>query len=332
MKGALDWGRLLAAMLVVAIHTSPLGSFSAEADFVLTRILARLAVPFFLMCSGYFLLGEAGAAGRFGRFAHKTLLLYAGASLLYLPLNLYAGHLQGLGPADWLRLLLFDGTFYHLWYLPAVLLGAGLLLACRRLAWQWQLGLAAALYLLGLLGDSYFGLLRAVPPLQAAYQAMFQLFSYTRNGLFYTPLFLLLGALLRKPPARLERRAFWQNLAGLAVALLCLLAEGLALHNLGWQRHDSMYLALPAAMWFLFRLALSLPWRSAPAVRPLAAWVYILHPAVLVAWRGLAKALGWQAWLLDNSLLRYAAVCVLSFAAACVCRKAVDIYCCCLTK
>ncbi len=60
MKGALDWGRLLAALLVVAIHTSPLGSFNAEADFVLTRIVARLAVPFFMLCSGYFLLGEAG--------------------------------------------------------------------------------------------------------------------------------------------------------------------------------------------------------------------------------------------------------------------------------
>ena len=325
MKGALDWGRLLAALLVIAIHTSPLGSFNAEADFVLTRIVARLAVPFFMLCSGYFLLGEAGAApGRFRRFAHKTLLLYAGASLLYLPLNLYAGHWQGLGLADWLRLLLFDGAFYHLWYLPAVLLGAGLLVICRRLPWKCQLGLAAALYLLGLLGDSYYGLLAYLPPLQTAYQAMFQLFSYTRNGLFYAPLFLLLGAMLHQRPAALTARNFWLNMTGLAAALLCLLAEGLLLHRLGWQRHDSMYLALPVAMWFLFRLALSLPLSPAAALRTLAAWVYILHPAVLVAWRGLAKAVGWQAWLLDNSLIRYAAVCMLSMAAALVCQKLFD--------
>ena len=141
---SLDWGRLLAALLVIAIHTSPLGSFNAEADFVLTRIVARLAVPFFMLCSGYFLLGEAGAApGRFRRFAHKTLLLYAGASLLYLPLNLYAGHWQGLGLADWLRLLLFDGAFYHLWYLPAFLMGDGLLVICRRLTWKCHHWLAA---------------------------------------------------------------------------------------------------------------------------------------------------------------------------------------------
>lgn len=45
--GGLDRFRILAAVLVIAIHTSPLGSYSADADFFLTRILARVAVPFF---------------------------------------------------------------------------------------------------------------------------------------------------------------------------------------------------------------------------------------------------------------------------------------------
>ena len=77
---------------------------------------------------------------------------------------------------------------------------------------------------------------------------MFQLFSYTRNGLFYAPLFLLLGAMLHQRPAVLTGRNFRLNMTGLAAALLCLLAEGLTLHNLGWQQHDSMYLALPVAL------------------------------------------------------------------------------------
>ena len=47
-SGGLDWFRLPAALLVVANHTSPLLAFSPEADHVLTQILARVAVPFFL--------------------------------------------------------------------------------------------------------------------------------------------------------------------------------------------------------------------------------------------------------------------------------------------
>ncbi len=53
-NGGLDIFRLIAAFLVVAIHTSPLSSLNETADFILTRIIARIAVPFFLMVTGYF--------------------------------------------------------------------------------------------------------------------------------------------------------------------------------------------------------------------------------------------------------------------------------------
>ena len=40
----LEQFRIFAAALVVAIHTSPLMSLSADADFFLTRVLGRIAV------------------------------------------------------------------------------------------------------------------------------------------------------------------------------------------------------------------------------------------------------------------------------------------------
>lgn len=48
-QGGLDRYRLIAAFLVIAIHTSPLLSVNENADFFLTRIFARMAVPLFLM-------------------------------------------------------------------------------------------------------------------------------------------------------------------------------------------------------------------------------------------------------------------------------------------
>ena len=53
----IDIFRWAAAFLIVAIHTSPLASYSETGDFILTRVIARVAVPFFLMTSGFFLLG-----------------------------------------------------------------------------------------------------------------------------------------------------------------------------------------------------------------------------------------------------------------------------------
>ena len=82
----LDRARLAAALLVVAIHTGPLASYSAEGDFWLCRVLARLAVPFFFMLTGHFLARRAWRGT--GALWRRTALLYGAAVLLYLPLNL----------------------------------------------------------------------------------------------------------------------------------------------------------------------------------------------------------------------------------------------------
>ncbi|NLM03852.1 MAG: acyltransferase, partial [Clostridiales bacterium] len=56
--GGLDYFRIIAAALVVAIHTSPLSIINDRADFIFTRILCRIAVPFFFMVSGFFLYAD----------------------------------------------------------------------------------------------------------------------------------------------------------------------------------------------------------------------------------------------------------------------------------
>lgn len=126
--GGLDRGRLAGAFLVAAIHISPLAPWTPTGDFLLTRVLARTAVPFFLMITGYFLLPPFLSGGwadwnRLWRYQGRLLALYVGAAALYLPVNLYAGQLRGLDGLGAFRLLAFDGTFYHLWYLPAAMLG-----------------------------------------------------------------------------------------------------------------------------------------------------------------------------------------------------------------
>ena len=54
----INWMRLIAAVLVITIHTSPLASYNTTGDFILTRVIARVAVPFFFMTTGYFTLSR----------------------------------------------------------------------------------------------------------------------------------------------------------------------------------------------------------------------------------------------------------------------------------
>ncbi len=332
--GGLDVFRMAAAFLVVAIHTSPLATYSGTADFLLTRVAARVAVPFFFMVTGYFTFSpeeeHPGQAVR--RRIGKTLGLYAGCIVLYVPLGIYAGHYEGMTVWEALRLLVFDGTFYHLWYLPAMALGLGIVYALGSLLSMRATGIVTlVLYVIGLGGDSYYGLISQSAVLKGAYDACFHVFSYTRNGLFFAPLFLFLGAWMADMPRDRGRRSGSGQEAGRAgtagwlifgAALALMAAEGLLLHQVKWQRHDSMYLMLPICMIALFGLLIWLPVKARPGLRPLSTAVYILHPMMIVAVRVIGRLTGWQAILVENSLGHYVAVCMATLAGSLVICKA----------
>lgn len=318
--GGLDAFKLLAAMLVIAIHTSPLASYSVGADFFLTRILSRLAVPFFFMVTGQFILSSfmndtKSSFAAVWRYIKKVLCLYGISILIYIPIGTYAGHYKDIRPFLLLRMLVFDGTFYHLWYFPALILGILLLCLLRRaLPVPAVFVIAVFLYLIGLLGDSYYGLIAGVSPVSAIYAWGFNIFTYTRNGLFFAPLFLLMGACISHTGIKKPL----PNLAGFILFFIIMAAEGFTLRHLCLQRHDSMYLSLPFCIYFLYRL-LCRDRKAKKFCRKTATWIYILHPAMIIAVRGAAKALHLTELLIDNSLLHYTAVCILSFVlAACI--------------
>ena len=308
--GGFDRFRLPAALLVVAIHTGPLLSVSPLANDLLTDIWGRIAVPFFFAVSGWFLvprLRREGAAA-LGPFLKKTLLLYLLSALLYLPLNLYNHTLQDSG-ASLLRDIFFNGTFYHLWYFPALALGACIVCALVRGLGKWAWLPAVLLYLIGLLGDSWYGLTAALPPLRASYEGMFLCFDYTRNGLFSTPIFLLLGGWLAQRPRR-NRPGLYG--AGLLASLALLTAEGLLVKHFQLARFDALYLTLPLCVGFLLLWLASLELPAVPALRGWTAAIYVLHPWCIVLVRGGARVAGLTGVLVDNSLGHYGAVVLLS--------------------
>lgn len=325
--GGLDRFRIAAALFVIAIHTSPLASFHEGADFFLTRVLARIAVPFFFMVTGQFVAAgllspSVKSTARFHKYLLKTSLLYLFCIVLYLPLGIYAGHYKELTLGGGLRMFFFDGTFYHLWYFPACILGMLLVyLMSRFLSLQAMTIVSAVLYVIGLFGDSYYGLAQKVPALEAIYGFLFQISSYTRNGLFLAPLFLVLGAWMAQAdrgPKRTESQKliFLGLLTALCFALMT--GEAFLLRHFELQRHDSMYLMLIPVMFFLYRFLLCLPVKSSGYLRAMSTWIYVLHPAFIVVVRGIAKPLHLTGLLVDNSLVHYLAVCLLSVAAGLV--------------
>ncbi|EMS73172.1 serine racemase VanT catalytic subunit [Ruminiclostridium cellobioparum] len=300
----LDYFRLISALLIVSIHTFPLLSISPEANFFLTHVLARVAVPFFLMTTGFFLvLGKTTLNG----FIKKTALLYGAAILLYLPVNIYTGAIkQQFSPAGIFKGLVFEGTFYHLWYLPASILGV--IIVCglySKLKPRVVLGVTMLLYLLALLGDSYYGISEQFAFLNRFYNVLFIFFDHTRNGLLMTPVFIALGGAIAAAGRQYSNKIC---LTGLSVAAVLLLAEGSFLNRQGMQRHDSMYIMLLPVMFFLFHLLLNCRGKAEKKLRTLSMLIYIVHPMCIIVVRGFAKAVNLTELLIDNSMLHFIAV------------------------
>lgn len=315
----IDYFRVIAASLVVAVHTSPLTGLSETADFILTRVIARVAVPFFFMASGFFLFSKSEEGSRQSEkwtvFIKKTAAIYGISILFYLPLNIYVGTVN-----EWrylpnlLKDIIFDGTFYHLWYLPAAIIGASMSwILLKKLKARQAYVVSLFLYGIGLFGDSYYGISEKIPFLKAIYRGLFLFSDYTRNGLFFAPVFFLLGALIARQAKRMPPKTY---LIGLALSFSLMLTEGLILHGSNLQRHDSMYFMLLPCMYFLFQSLLSWEGKRLRGLRNLSMFIYLIHPAMIVAVRGFAKATGLQGLLIENGILHFMAVALGSLTAA----------------
>lgn len=317
-SAGIDYFRIAAAFLVIAIHTAPFSIWNKNVDFLLTYCFGGVAVPFFFMTTGYFVLAPYVRSGfrkkrSFYRFMVKNTAVYLAVTALYMPLTIYSGNM----PKDifgWGKALAFDGTFYHLWYFPAVLVGCILLVRLSGVGCAWMAMLCVtAAYVIGLFGDSYYGAVEGVDWLKAVYAGIFRVSSYTRNGIFFAPLFLMLGmgiAFMRELYPK--RVCVW----GLAASAVLLAGEGFLTYSLKWQRHNSMYVCLAPVMFFLFQLLLRFQGKAPAFTRKGSLVLYVIHPAVIVVLRGIAERLGLTKLLVANTFVQYVSVCAVSLLAA----------------
>lgn len=308
----IDCFRMIAALLIVAIHTSPLASFSATGDFIFTRIIARVAVPFFFVTSGFFLISRYSYnADKLRKFIKKTALIYAAAIVIYIPINIYNGYFSedNLLPKI-IKDIVFDGTLYHLWYLPAAIIGAVIAwYLVKHWAYRKAFAVTLVLYIVGLFGDSYYGIAENIPSLNNFYHLIFQVSDYTRNGIFFAPIFFVLGGYIADNKDRLS---FKKSIIGFATCFSLMFAEALTLHRFELQRHDSMYVFLLPSICFLFYFLKHFKGKNRAQLRTISLIIYIIHPFVIVLIRLFAKITHLQNALVENSLIHYLLVCIIS--------------------
>lgn len=266
--GALDIFRIIAAALVVVIHAP---SADGTLNLIFKGAVARIAVPFFFAVTGMFT--DFQSAENVKRLVSKTLVLYIAATAVYLPYGAYSSSVKAM---------LFDGTFYHLWYFPAVMIGAVIVYALYKLPRSSVFVIASALYIFGLCGDSYAGLTRNIPAINAVADFFSGIFSFTRNGLFFAPIFLMIGNIVGekiKPPRRKNGVKVYAPC--LVISLAALILERLALRDIAVGMLSNMFISLVPCTVFLLLTLTSVKVKPRPNLRTVSMWIYIIHPIII---------------------------------------------------
>lgn len=304
----IDIWRFIVSFLIVAIHISPFAKISPEFDFFFTRILGRIAVPLFLMITGYYILDRALKDKQvLVDYTKKILKIYLLCILLYLPINIYMGSFKNIDIITILKDVFINGTLYHLWYFPALIVGVWITYyLVKKLGRKKTLITTILLYIIGMFGDSYYGITIMNQITKNIYEFMFNIFDYTRNGLFYVPIFICLGHIVRTA----TRKNTKLDLLYALLFFILMSVEGSILHCYNLQRHDSMYLFLIPLMYFLFCYLMVHSKTSNKKIRNIATYIYIFHPLFIVGIRFVSGIIGMDKIFVENNLILYLLVCI----------------------
>lgn len=273
--GAMDYFRIIAAVLVITIH-APAAPFLGESgNLLLSGVLARIAVPFFFAVTGFFT--DFSSVAAVTRLLKKTALMYAAATAVYLPYGSYFANIKQV---------LFDGSFYHLWYFPALAMGAIIVFALKKRSTVCAVAIAALLYIFGLFGDSYRAFANNFKLLCKVFDVLSNVFSHTRNGIFFAPLFLLIGSILgNKVRCAVDEKrsavSLFITIPCLLLSLGMLIAERFSLRGITRAPNDNMFISLVPCTIFLLLILSTIKVKPLPALRRISMWIYIIHPIII---------------------------------------------------
>lgn len=184
----------------------------------------------------------------------------------------------------------FRGTSYgHLWYLGAVIYAYLILLALLSLRIKPRAiaGFSLTLYCLGVLTQSWYGLIEPLthyPQVHSALLFLKSVFGTARNGLCEGLLFIVMGMLFAVRPLKMTVK---KSVMFLALYFILFGAEVFALTRLDWIREYDMYIGLIPTVFFLFYVSITVKLPDSPIykkIRTLSSLIYYIHmiPAELL--------------------------------------------------
>lgn len=286
----IDVFKFIMALFVVVLHTHPLYQVSGAMNFLTADVIARVAVPFFFTATGFLMEKQISGSGTDAKdvvrgYIRKILGLYCIWTMIYLPAIIYDKILDSddtliRGLLTIVRDFIFVGSYAHLWYLSAVAVGIVMVYFLRKHVGEHKTAvLLMILFLVGLLTQSYFGLLTTVVGaddiLWKVMKAVKKVMVTCRNGVFYGSIFIYMGTWIARCNITIKR---WKAVIGLTISMLILIVEAACLWEARYVRESDMYIMLIPSVFFLMILAIQISVKGDTIfIRKMSMNIYYVH-------------------------------------------------------
>ncbi|MDU1890500.1 MAG: acyltransferase family protein [Dysgonomonas sp.] len=177
----LDSFKIILSVLVISAHIFPLFGKDDISSWLISQGVSRLTVPCFFIINGFFLVSKINSKDAIKKYLSHLIIIYLVWSLIYL-----SNYATTLTTRVIVENLIFG--YYHLWYLPSLMLGVLILYLIKRKIKNDSLivSIAIVLFIAGCL-------LEVVPTIRIfdTYPNNF------RNGLFFGFPFVTIGYYIR---------------------------------------------------------------------------------------------------------------------------------------
>lgn len=280
----LDVLKYVSSILVIIFHINMYVRVFGTGEFLVLNIAARLAVPLFFLIAGYLIaINETRGEHYIHKYLKNLLFTYAFWGILYLPAGIqYLMSIElpwFLFPFAILCGFIYFGTYYHLWFFPALFLSVLILNYWKKhFSMDVLLVISFILLIFGSI-ESYMNYLS--PSFQTFFhQYYFSIFYTTRNFLFFGLFYVALGHWIQK-------RCFqWGKKQDLYLVISCCLfiVDSMFVRvNAGID--TNILLSAPFFASLLFLKALySREWfeeRKKQRIRHLSKYYFLIHPYVI---------------------------------------------------
>lgn len=283
-NSAIDFFKFISAIFVIGIHTRPLAGLSVFADFVSCDIIFRIAVPFFVVCTGFYLSIKISSASSWTpvkSMVIKLLKLYVCYSLLYFIILVLLWNKEGIFDVGliigWIKSFCIGESYYHMWYLSAMVVALLLFYPIvRYVPLSWRIVVILLLWLIGVFNYIYSDVLSLLKPLVIA---------YNKCGAFTIALFRVLPLLLLGDQVACRKiSSKVVIMVGLLFSAAGLVIEALCLKNNGAERVSYILFTLPVAFFFFSyveQLSINSV-RGTMLISRISSMIYLIHPAIIV--------------------------------------------------